>query len=119
MSDSDQPIDKNSRAAKGSDEARQTMKNAMDSVYVAEWDASIPFADRSRFASKYNGTYVSPSDSIMSPASEKLAGFKQKQISKQLNNSKSSISRQLFTRNPSTGTTASEDPKFGSKTSAS
>ena len=30
-----------------------------------------------------SGLYISPSDSILSPASQKLAGFKQKQINKQ------------------------------------
>lgn len=30
-----------------------------------------------------SGTYISPSDAILSPASEKLAGFKQRQINKQ------------------------------------
>jgi phosphoribosylamine-glycine ligase len=32
---------------------------------------------------KQPGTYVSPSDAILSPASSKLAGFKQRQINKQ------------------------------------
>lgn len=30
-----------------------------------------------------SGTYISPSDAILSPASSKLAGFKQRQINKQ------------------------------------
>ena len=33
--------------------------------------------------SKGSGSYISPSDAIMSPASQKLAGFKQRQINKQ------------------------------------
>lgn len=33
--------------------------------------------------SKQSGTYISPSDAILSPASQKLAGFKQRQINKQ------------------------------------
>lgn len=32
---------------------------------------------------KQSGNYVSPSDAILSPASQKLAGFKQRQINKQ------------------------------------
>jgi hypothetical protein len=32
---------------------------------------------------KQPGAYVSPSDAILSPASSKLAGFKQRQINKQ------------------------------------
>ncbi|KAI7595802.1 hypothetical protein KC343_g17272, partial [Hortaea werneckii] len=32
---------------------------------------------------KQGDTYVSPSDAIMSPASQKLQGFKQRQINKQ------------------------------------
>jgi len=31
----------------------------------------------------HSGAYISPSDAIMSPASQKLAGFKQRQITKQ------------------------------------
>ncbi|RMY27716.1 hypothetical protein D0866_09947 [Hortaea werneckii] len=34
-------------------------------------------------SSKQGDTYVSPSDAIMSPASQKLQGFKQRQINKQ------------------------------------
>ena len=30
-----------------------------------------------------SGTYISPSDAIMSPASKKLSSFKQRQINKQ------------------------------------
>lgn len=33
--------------------------------------------------SQQGQTYISPSDAIMSPASQKLAGFKQRQINKQ------------------------------------
>jgi len=33
--------------------------------------------------SMHSGAYISPSDAIMSPASQKLAGFKQRQITKQ------------------------------------
>ena len=32
---------------------------------------------------KQSGNYISPSDAILSPASQKLAGFKQRQINKQ------------------------------------
>lgn len=32
---------------------------------------------------KQSGSYISPSDAILSPASQKLAGFKQRQINKQ------------------------------------
>lgn len=32
--------------------------------------------------STQNGAYVSPSDAIQSPASQKLAGFKQRQINR-------------------------------------
>ncbi|KXL43645.1 hypothetical protein M433DRAFT_157224 [Acidomyces richmondensis BFW] len=45
---------------------------------------------------KQNGAYVSPSDAIMSPASQKLASFKQKQINKQ--NNRKTTSRLLFAR---------------------
>ncbi|TKA28974.1 hypothetical protein B0A50_03386 [Salinomyces thailandicus] len=47
-----------------------------------------------------SGNYVSPSDAILSPASQKLAGLKQRQINKQ-NNGKNSTSRMLFARTPS------------------
>ncbi|PPJ51502.1 hypothetical protein CBER1_07958 [Cercospora berteroae] len=49
---------------------------------------------------KASGTYVSPSDAILSPASQKLAGFKQRQINKQSNNSKPTA-RSLFSRTAS------------------
>lgn len=44
--------------------------------WIPRWDKSDQFA-RTRQA------YISPSDSIMSPASQKLSSFKQKQINKQ------------------------------------
>ncbi|KAH9828285.1 Spo12 family [Teratosphaeria destructans] len=47
-----------------------------------------------------DGTYVSPSDAIMSPASQKLAGFKQRQIDKS-QGGKNQTSRLLFARTPS------------------
>ncbi|EMF12059.1 uncharacterized protein SEPMUDRAFT_149842 [Sphaerulina musiva SO2202] len=50
---------------------------------------------------KSNGTYVSPSDAILSPASQKLAGFKQRQINKQ-NSKTGPTARSLFSRTAST-----------------
>ncbi|GAB1734780.1 hypothetical protein NU195Hw_g8857t1 [Hortaea werneckii] len=49
---------------------------------------------------KQGDTYVSPSDAIMSPASQKLQGFKQRQINKQ-SGGKNQTSRLLFSRTPS------------------
>ncbi|KAM0719121.1 hypothetical protein Q7P37_005026 [Cladosporium fusiforme] len=45
---------------------------------------------------KNNPLYVSPSDAIMSPASQKLSSFKQRQINKQ--NGSDSTRRSLFAR---------------------
>ncbi|EME82093.1 uncharacterized protein MYCFIDRAFT_77611 [Pseudocercospora fijiensis CIRAD86] len=60
---------------------------------------------------KGNGTYVSPSDAILSPASQKLAGFKQRQINKQTNN-KNPTARSLFSRTASSVSSGSlEDSK--------
>ncbi|SMR64820.1 unnamed protein product [Zymoseptoria tritici ST99CH_3D1] len=53
---------------------------------------------------KQPGTYVSPSDAILSPTSSKLAGFKQRQINRQ-NNNKNSTARSLFSRTISTNST--------------
>ncbi|RMY13578.1 hypothetical protein D0868_01944 [Hortaea werneckii] len=65
---------------------------------------------------KQGDTYVSPSDAIMSPASQKLQGFKQRQINKQRfvtiitftpesttgnSGGKNQTSRLLFSRTPS------------------
>ncbi|KAM0704647.1 hypothetical protein Q7P35_007433 [Cladosporium inversicolor] len=47
-------------------------------------------------ADKNNPLYVSPSDNIMSPASQKLSSFKQRQINKQ--NGSDSTRRALFAR---------------------
>ncbi|CZT21707.1 uncharacterized protein RCC_07572 [Ramularia collo-cygni] len=59
-----------------------------------------------------SGTYISPSDAILSPASSKLAGFKQRQINKQTNN-KNPTARSLFSRtmsgNSGNGLEDSED----------
>ncbi|KAI5365114.1 hypothetical protein Slin15195_G046520 [Septoria linicola] len=49
---------------------------------------------------KGSGTYVSPSDAILSPASQKLAGFKQRQINKQ-NSKNGPTARSLFSRTAS------------------
>ncbi|KAK5134914.1 hypothetical protein LTR08_006004 [Meristemomyces frigidus] len=57
---------------------------------------------------KQSGAYVSPSDAILSPASEKLMGFKQRQINRQ-QSSKSSTSRTLFARTPSDSTSGFDD----------
>ncbi|KAK5121916.1 hypothetical protein LTR85_004488 [Meristemomyces frigidus] len=64
---------------------------------------------------KQCGTYVSPSDAILSPASEKLAGFKQRQINKQ-QNGKKSTSRLLFGRTPSGSSGGIDDALAGGET---
>ncbi|SMR56940.1 unnamed protein product [Zymoseptoria tritici ST99CH_1E4] len=63
---------------------------------------------------KQPGTYVSPSDAILSPASSKLAGFKQRQINKQ-NNNKNPTARSLFSRTISTNSTLEDAEDAGSK----
>ncbi|KAK3617978.1 hypothetical protein LTR56_024937 [Elasticomyces elasticus] len=55
-----------------------------------------------------SGAYVSPSDAIMSPASHKLAGFKQRQITKQ-QSGKNTTSRMLFAKTPSSCSGGSDD----------
>ncbi|KAK4540963.1 hypothetical protein LTR36_008471 [Oleoguttula mirabilis] len=62
---------------------------------------------------KQGGT-VSPSDAILSPASEKLAGFKQRQINKQ-QTGKNSTSRLLFGRTPSGSSGGLDDILAGDK----
>ncbi|KAM0699958.1 hypothetical protein Q7P36_000169 [Cladosporium allicinum] len=52
--------------------------------------------------------YVSPSDAIMSPASQKLSSFKQRQINK---NGSDSTRRALFARNMSAAKNADEESK--------
>ncbi|EMC97364.1 hypothetical protein BAUCODRAFT_33083 [Baudoinia panamericana UAMH 10762] len=49
---------------------------------------------------KQSAAYISPSDAILSPASQKLSTFKQRQINKQ-QNGKIPTSRLLFTKSPS------------------
>ncbi|KAK5166300.1 uncharacterized protein LTR77_008561 [Saxophila tyrrhenica] len=49
---------------------------------------------------KQSATYISPSDSILSPASQKLSNFKQKQITKQTGG-KTPAARTLFARTAS------------------
>lgn len=44
---------------------------------------SEDMADQNLRSRAQNGTYISPSDAILSPATQKLAGFKQRQIGKQ------------------------------------
>ncbi|WPH00679.1 Hypothetical protein R9X50_00350900 [Acrodontium crateriforme] len=51
--------------------------------------------------------YVSPSDAIMSPASQKLAGFKQRQINK--TTTKNPTARSLFARTPSNSSSGFDD----------
>ncbi|KAK0259495.1 hypothetical protein LTR48_001500 [Friedmanniomyces endolithicus] len=55
-----------------------------------------------------SGAYISPSDAIMSPASQKLAGFKQRQITKK-QSGKNTTSRMLFAKTPSTSSGPPED----------
>ncbi|KAK1075373.1 hypothetical protein LTR74_000335 [Friedmanniomyces endolithicus] len=55
-----------------------------------------------------SGAYISPSDAIMSPASQKLAGFKQRQITKQ-QSGKNTTSRMLFAKTPNTSSGGPED----------
>ncbi|CAK3836550.1 Hypothetical predicted protein [Lecanosticta acicola] len=55
---------------------------------------------------KQSGPYISPSDAILSPATQKLAGFKQRQINKQNNsnnnnNNNNPTARSLFSRTAS------------------
>ncbi|KAK1823341.1 hypothetical protein LTR12_002190 [Friedmanniomyces endolithicus] len=72
--------------------------------------------DRSSFGGKsegmadtpHSGAYISPSDAIMSPASQKLAGFKQRQITKQ-QSGKNTTSRMLFAKTPSTSSGGPEE----------
>ncbi|KAF1822760.1 uncharacterized protein K489DRAFT_370385 [Dissoconium aciculare CBS 342.82] len=56
--------------------------------------------------------YVSPSDAIQSPASQKLAGFKQRQINRQMN-SKKPAARTLFaqTLNNNESCVRAQDPE--------
>ncbi|KAF2773507.1 hypothetical protein EJ03DRAFT_100703 [Teratosphaeria nubilosa] len=61
-----------------------------------------------------DGTYISPSDAIMSPASQKLAGFKQRQINKS-HNGKNQTSRLLFARTPSSVSGGGDDTEAGSE----
>ncbi|EME43138.1 hypothetical protein DOTSEDRAFT_173806 [Dothistroma septosporum NZE10] len=51
--------------------------------------------------------YISPSDAILSPASQKLAGFKQRQMNKQ--NGNNPTARSLFSRTASSVSGASLD----------
>ncbi|KAK3717765.1 hypothetical protein LTR37_005536 [Vermiconidia calcicola] len=55
--------------------------------------------------------YISPSDAIMSPASQKLSGFKQRQIDKQ--GAKAPAARTLFARNVSGSASGFEDVDAG------
>ncbi|KAK4501286.1 hypothetical protein PRZ48_007093 [Zasmidium cellare] len=57
---------------------------------------------------KQSGNYISPSDAILSPASQKLAGFKQRQINKQ-QNGRAPTARSLFSRTASSVSSASLD----------
>ncbi|TKA79991.1 hypothetical protein B0A55_02101 [Friedmanniomyces simplex] len=59
-----------------------------------------------------SGAYVSPSDAIMSPASQKLAGFKQRQITKQ-QSGKNTTSRMLFVKTPNSCSDAPDDGEAG------
>ncbi|KAK0265184.1 hypothetical protein LTR91_008267 [Friedmanniomyces endolithicus] len=59
-------------------------------------------------SSDKSGAYISPSDAIMSPASQKLAGFKQRQITKQ-QSGKNTTSRMLFAKTPSTSSGGPEE----------
>ncbi|KAL1590373.1 hypothetical protein WHR41_00671 [Cladosporium halotolerans] len=58
-------------------------------------------------ADKNNPHFVSPSDAIMSPASQKLSSFKQRQINKQ--NGGDSTRRSLFARSVSGNSEQSVD----------
>ncbi|KAK5107258.1 hypothetical protein LTR62_001574 [Meristemomyces frigidus] len=57
---------------------------------------------------KQSGAYISPSDSILSPASQKLSSFKQRQISRE-ENGKKSTSRLPFSKTPSTSSGGDDD----------
>ncbi|KAK3673654.1 hypothetical protein LTR78_006559 [Recurvomyces mirabilis] len=57
---------------------------------------------------KQSGAYISPSDAILSPASQKLSSFKQRQIIKD-STGKKPTSRLLFSKTPSSCSGGSDD----------
>ncbi|GAB7357252.1 hypothetical protein MBLNU459_g8230t2 [Dothideomycetes sp. NU459] len=55
--------------------------------------------------------YVSPSDAIMSPASQKLSSFKQRQLNKQPIKTRSLFAKTMSTREKDLGPVAPEEEK--------